>query len=64
MTVKLSVNVSGEVGTRLRQIAFDERVSESSIVGIALELLFDQTKESSMGSYLRDRGASLRRGGR
>jgi hypothetical protein len=59
--VKLSVNVSGEIGRRLRKVAFDERVSESSIVEIALELLFSRTTELTVGKYLREHGASLRR---
>jgi hypothetical protein len=61
--VKLSVNVSAEVGWRLRKIAFEERLSESSIVEIALEELFARTTETTVGKFLRERGASLRRGG-
>jgi hypothetical protein len=61
--VKLSVNVSAEVGWRLRKIAFEERLSESSIVEIALEELFSRTTETTVGKFLRERGASLRRGG-
>jgi hypothetical protein len=48
----------------LRKVAFDERLSESSIVEIALEMLFARTTEATVGKYLRDHGASLRRGGR
>jgi hypothetical protein len=61
--VKLSVNVSGSVGSRLRQVAFEERVSESSIVEIALQMLFSRTTDTTVGKYLRDHGASLRRPG-
>ncbi len=61
--VKLSVNVSAEVGWRLRKIAFEERLSESSIVEIALEQLFAKTTDTSLGKFLREHGASLRRGG-
>jgi hypothetical protein len=61
--VKLSVNVSAEVGWRLRKIAFEERLSESSIVEIALEQLFARTTETTVGKFLREHGASLRRGG-
>lgn len=61
-SVKLSVNVSGDVGQRLRRIAFEERLSESSIVQIALTLMFDQTTDASVGAFLRNQGASLRRG--
>lgn len=62
--VKLSVNVSREIGMRLRRIAFDERISESSIVEIALDGLFDGRSDSQLGALLRDKGASLRRPGR
>jgi len=61
-SVKLSVNVSGDVGQRLRRIAFEERLSESSIVQIALSLMFDRTADGSVGEFLREQGASLRRG--
>jgi hypothetical protein len=61
--VKLSVNVSADVGWRLRKVAFEERLSESSIVEIALEQLFARTTESTVGKFLREHGASLRRGG-
>ena len=60
--VKLSVNVSSDVGQRLRRIAFDERLSESSIVQIALKLMFAQTTDETIGPFLREQGASLRRG--
>ena len=59
--VKLSVNVSSDVGMRLRKIAFDERLSESSIVEIALEALFGKSSDGQIGKFLRDNGASLRR---
>lgn len=59
--VKLSVNVSNEIGSRLRKVAFEERLSESSIVEIALELLFAKSTDAQVGKFLRDRGASLRR---
>ncbi len=59
--VKLSVNVTHDVGSRLRKIAFQERLSESSIVEIALESLFAKSTDAQIGNFLRDRGASLRR---
>jgi len=59
--VKLSVNVTSTIGTRLRRIAFDERVSESSIVQIALDGLFEGRSDTDLGQFLRDNGASLRR---
>lgn len=62
--VKLSVNVTRATGMRLRRIAFDERVSESSIVEIALDGLFADRTDAQLGTYLRENGASLRRPGR
>jgi hypothetical protein len=62
--VKLSVNVSSDIGKRLRKVAFEERLSESSIVEIALEMLFSRTTDATVGKYLREHGASLRRVGR
>ena len=59
--VKLSVNVTRDVGVRLRRIAFDERVSESSIVEIALNGLFTEMSDAQLGEFLRSQGASLRR---
>ncbi len=61
-SVKLSVNVSSDVGQRLRRIAFEERLSESSIVQIALTLMFERTPDETVGEFLREQGASLRRG--
>jgi hypothetical protein len=60
-SAKLSVNVSGTIGNRLRQVAFQERLSESSIVQIALQLMFDATTNEDVGEFLRENGASLRR---
>lgn len=60
--VKLSVNVSAEIGSRLRRLAFDERLSESSIVEIALGHLFGRTpSDGTLGRLLRENGATLRR---
>lgn len=63
-SVKLSVNVSHNVGSHLRKIAFEERLSESSIVEIALAILFSKSTDAQIGAFLRDRGASLRRAAR
>ena len=59
--IKISINVSAEIGKRLRRIAYGERLSESSIVQIALRLMFDKTNDSTVGVFLREQGASLRR---
>ena len=60
-TLKLSVNVSEEIGLRLRQVAFEHRLSESSIVEVALGLLFRKSDGPSIGAVLRQHGATLRR---
>jgi predicted transcriptional regulator len=60
-SVKLSVNVSSDVGHRLRDIAYTERLSESSIVQIALKQMFERTTDAEIGEFLREQGASLRR---
>lgn len=61
-SVKLSVNVCAEVGMRLRRFAFEERLSESSIVEVALQQLFARNpSEVTLAKFLREHGASLRR---
>lgn len=59
--VKLSVNVPADQGERLRTLAFEQRVSESSIVQVALRLLFGRGDDSVIGPLLREHGATLRR---
>jgi hypothetical protein len=59
--IKLSVNVSAEQGERLRTLAFEQRVSESSIVQVALHLFFGQGEDRQLGATLREHGATLRR---
>jgi hypothetical protein len=60
-SVKLSVNVSPDIGHLLRQTAYGERLSESSIVQIALRQMFERTSNAEIGDFLRENGASLRR---
>jgi len=59
--VKLSVNVSAEQGERVRTLAFEQHVSESSIVQVALQLLFSRGNDALVGALLREKGATLRR---
>jgi hypothetical protein len=63
-TVKLSVNVNAAAGQRLRRVAFEERLSESSIVSIALDHLFSGKSDAALAQILRERGATLRRNSR
>lgn len=60
-TMKLSINVAEDLGVRLRRLAFDLRVSESSIVEVALGLLYETGEDPEIAGILRSRGASLRR---
>lgn len=60
-TMKLSINVAHEIGDRLRRLAFDRRVSESSIVEVALQALYADRDDHEMAHVLREGGATLRR---
>jgi hypothetical protein len=57
---KLSINVSGDISERLRYLAHGQRLSESSIVEVALRSLFGRGDDAELGSLLRQQGASLR----
>lgn len=59
--LKFSVNISGDVGNDLKRIAFDNRVSESSVIEIALRRLFARVSKERLGTFLRQNGACLRR---
>ncbi len=58
---KHSITVPGDIGQRLRLLAFEQRLSESSIVEIALRGLFDRGDDAFLGRILRENGATLRR---
>ncbi|MBV8344288.1 MAG: hypothetical protein JO190_04740 [Candidatus Eremiobacteraeota bacterium] len=58
---RFTANLSSEVAAELRDIAERHRVSESSIVEIALRQLFRRVSGPALGVFLRDRGACLRR---
>ncbi len=58
---RFTLNLSAEIGTELRNIGTRHRVSESSIVEIALRQLFRRVTGPALGAFLRDRGACLRR---
>jgi len=59
--LKFSVNLSSEIGNELKRIAFDNRVSESSVIEIALRQLFRRVSPDRLGGFLRQNGACLRR---
>ena len=58
---RFTVNLSAEIAAELRDIAGSHRVSESSVVEIALRQLLRRVSGSALGVFLRDRGACLRR---
>jgi hypothetical protein len=59
--LKFSVNLSSDVGSELKRIAFELRVSESSVIEIALRQLFRRVSSDRLGAFLRQNGACLRR---
>jgi hypothetical protein len=58
---KLSANVAAELYEHLRQLAHVQRVSESSIVDLALRRFFALGDDEALGAILHEAGASLRR---
>jgi hypothetical protein len=58
---KLSVNVKRGVSERLRSLAYTHRLSESSIVEVALTIFFARGDDEILGVLLKQLGASLRR---
>lgn len=59
--LKFSINLSSEVGSELRRVAFEERVSESSVIEVALRQLFRRVSSERLGIFLKQNGACLRR---
>lgn len=59
--MKFSVNLHQEIGNRLKEAAFQLRLSESSIVEVALKELFSRISPDLLEAFLRQNGASLRR---
>jgi hypothetical protein len=58
---KLSANVDVELYERLRELAHVHRVSESSIVDLALRRFFAVGDDGALGAILHESGATLRR---
>jgi hypothetical protein len=58
---KLSVNVSHDISERLRSLAYTHRLSESSIVEVALTMFFARGDDELLGVILKQLGATLRR---
>lgn len=59
--LKFSVNLSSDIGNEIKRIAFENRVSESSIIEVALRQLFRRVSPDRLGVFLRQNGACLRR---
>jgi hypothetical protein len=59
--LKFSVNLASDIGGELKRIAFEHRVSESSVIEIALRQLFRRVSPDRLGAFLRQNGACLRR---
>ena len=57
---KLSVNVNHEISERLRNLAYLHRLSESSIVEIALAMFFARGDDELLGVMLKQLGATRR----
>jgi hypothetical protein len=57
---KLSVNVNHEISERLRTLAYTHRLSESSIVEIALTMFFARGEDGMLGVLLKQLGATRR----
>jgi len=58
---RVTVNLSDDIGDYLHEVALRWRVSESSIVEIALRQLFRRVSPDALGVFLDERGACLRR---
>jgi len=58
---KLSVNVGHDISERLRSLAYTHRLSESSIVEVALTMFFARGDDALLGVLLKELGATLRR---
>jgi hypothetical protein len=58
---RFTVNIASDVAEELRSIGQKYRVSESSVVEIALRQLFRRVGQASLGSFLREHGACMRR---
>jgi hypothetical protein len=58
---KLSVNVNHDISERLRSLAYTHRLSESSIVEVALTMFFARGDDQVLGVMLKQLGAVLRR---
>jgi hypothetical protein len=60
-TIKVSHSLQGSVAARLKQLAYSERVSESSIIEFLLSEFFVLGDDETLGRIIRDSALTLRR---
>ncbi len=58
---KVSLSLSIDIAERLRRLAFEEKLSESSLVEVALHTWFNARDDKRLGHLARKEGATLRR---
>jgi hypothetical protein len=58
---RITVNLAADISVQLHNVAERHRVSESSIVEIALREMFNRIGPLALGSFLRENGGCLRR---
>ena len=61
LAMKFSLNMPPDIGVLVRGIGLTERLSDSSIVEVALRDLFERVPPERMEGYLKELGACLRR---
>ena len=59
--MKFSVNLPADIGSDLERIAFENRVSESSVIEVAMRHLLRRVTPDRLGVFLKQNGACLRR---
>lgn len=59
--MKFSINLPADIGEELERIAFENRVSESSVLEVALRQLVRKVSPERLGVFLKQNGACLRR---
>lgn len=60
-TIKVSHSLHGSIAARLKQLAYSERVSESSIIEFLLSEFFVLGDDETLGRIIRDSALTLRR---
>jgi hypothetical protein len=58
---RITVNLAADIAQQLHRVAERHRVSESSIVEIALREMLRNIDPIALGNFLRDNGGCLRR---